>query len=74
MISVYQRVPRKATAIWRRKAIFNRRGTAIELFIGRGMSIINIAKILSTDPGTISKDLDYYFKKPETELTLKSKV
>ena len=57
-----------------KKHVFQRRGKAIEMYIGLGMQIPQIAYILCADQATISQDITLYFKKPETELTLKSKI
>jgi DNA-binding NarL/FixJ family response regulator len=54
--------------------VFNRRGQVIELFFGAGLQMKDIAELLDLHVSVVSADITHYFKKPLTNLTLKSKI
>lgn len=68
------RQPGETRGIKKSLPVFERRGKAIEMFIGYGMEIPQIAYILCENPATISNDITLYFKKPETNMVLQSKI
>lgn len=56
------------------KSILYRRAKVIELFIGCGLTPMEVAELMGMSYCTVLADLDHYFKKPLINITLKSKI